>query len=210
MLEHQIRPADGTPEGALVLLHGRGVNMYDLLPLGDALDPERRLVVLTPQAPLELSPGGFHWYVVERVGYPHAETFWATYDVLAEFLDSLPEQLGVPWERTVLGGFSQGAVMSYALALGDGRPKPPGVAAFSGFIPVVDGFALAGDLEGYPVAIGHGEQDPIIPVEFGRRTRAALEEAGCDVLYRESPMAHTIDPSFLTDEVRPWLASRLA
>jgi phospholipase/carboxylesterase len=209
VLQHQIRAPAGTPEGALVLLHGRGVNMYDLLPLGDALDPERRLVVITPQAPLELSPGGFHWYVVERVGYPHAETFWSTYDMLAEFLDSLPEQHGVPWERTVLGGFSQGAVMSYAMGLGDGRPKPAGLVAFSGFIPVVDGFSLAGDLEGYPLAIGHGTLDPVIQVEFGRRAHAALEAAGCDVLYRESPMGHTIDPAFLSDDVRPWLAARL-
>src|SRR3954452_2650235 len=109
MLQHQIRPAAGEPEGALVLLHGRGVNMYDLLPLADELDPERRLVAITPQAPLELSPGGFHWYVIERVGYPNAQTFGDTFALLGEFLDGLPGLVGVSLERTVLGGFSQGA-----------------------------------------------------------------------------------------------------
>jgi phospholipase/carboxylesterase len=208
-LRHQVRAAAGEPEGALVLLHGRGVNMFDLLPLADELDRERRLVAVTPQAPLELSPGGFHWYIVERVGYPHAETFWQSHELLAAFIDSLPERFGVGLDRTVLSGFSQGAVMSYALGLGAGRPHPAAMVAFSGFIPDVDGFRLADDLTGYPVAHGHGTLDPIIPIEFGRRARALLEAAGCDLLYRETPMGHTIDPAFLA-EVRDWLAAIVA
>src|SRR5581483_6362211 len=106
---------------------------------------------------LELSPGGFHWYVSREVGYPDRETFHRTYATLARWLDALPDTLGVPWSRTVLGGFSMGAVMSYALALGAGRPAPAGILALSGFIPSVEGFEL--DLSarhGLPVAIGHG------------------------------------------------------
>jgi phospholipase/carboxylesterase len=207
-LQAQVRPAAGEPDGALVLLHGRGVNMFDLLPVANELDPERRLVAVAPQAPLELSPGGWHWYVIEQVGYPNAETFWTTYEQLASFLDGLPEQTGVPLSKTVLGGFSQGAVMAYALGLGDGRPHPAGVVGFSGFVPTVDRFRLADDLQGYPVAMGHGTRDPIIDIEFARRSRALLEQAGCDVLYRESPMGHTIDPAFIV-EVREWLADRI-
>jgi phospholipase/carboxylesterase len=183
--------------------------MFDLLPLAEELDPERRLVAVTPQAPLELSPASWHWYVVERVGYPDPQTFWRTYEQLSGFLAGLPDRLGVPWSRTVLGGFSQGAVMSYATGLGAGRPHPAGVLAFSGFVPVVEGFELADDLEGYPVAAGHGTFDPIISVEFGRRSVAVLEQAGCDVLYRESPIPHTIDPAFAA-EARAWLWEVLA
>jgi phospholipase/carboxylesterase len=208
-LEAQVRPAAGEPEGALVLLHGRGVNMYDLLPLADELDPERRLVAITPQAPLELMPGSFHWYVVERVGYPHAETFWPSFELVSEFLDGLEQETGVPYSRTILGGFSQGGVMSYAVGLGAGRPHPAGVVAFSSFVPDVDGFELAGDLQGYPVAHGHGTMDPVISVEFGRLARDLLEDAGCDVLYRESPIPHTIDPAF-AGEVREWMTRVLA
>jgi phospholipase/carboxylesterase len=207
-LQAQIRPAAGEPEGALVLMHGRGIDMFDLLPLANELDPERRLVAVTPQGPLELTPGGFHWYVIERVGYPNAETFWHTYELLASFIDGLPGELGVSLAKTVLGGFSQGAVMSYALGLGDGRPRPAGVVGFSGFVPTVDRFRLADDLEGYPVAMGHGTHDPIIDIDFARRSRAMLEEAGCDVLYRESPMGHAIDPAFIV-EVRAWLGERI-
>jgi phospholipase/carboxylesterase len=208
-LRHQVRAAAGEPEGALVLLHGRGVDMFDLLPVADELDPERRLVAVTPQAPLRLPPGGWHWYVVERVGYPDHDTFWSTHELLGGFLDSLPERLGVPWQRTVLGGFSQGAVMSYAMGLGAGRPRPAAVLGFSGFVPVVDGFELADDLAGYPVAIGHGTLDPIIPVEFGRATREQLEAAGCDVVYDESPIPHTIDPRF-ADFARGWIGEVLS
>ena len=79
LLTHRIRPPAADAAGALVLLHGRGVDESDLFPLLDALDPERSLVGATPRGPLTLPPGGFHRYVVERVGLPHRETFLDSY-----------------------------------------------------------------------------------------------------------------------------------
>ncbi|MEX2210336.1 MAG: hypothetical protein WD689_01035 [Gaiellaceae bacterium] len=196
------RPAAGEPEGLLVLLHGRGANELDLAPLADLLDPQRRLLAVLPRGPLSFPPGGAHWYRLQAVGYPDPPTFLATLGQLAEWLDGL----GFSPERTVFGGFSQGTVMSYALALGKGRPSPAALVACSGFIPTVPGFEL--DLEtraGLPVAIGHGTLDPVIRVDWGRRARDALEAAGADVIYREYPLPHTIDPGFLR-EVSSWLA----
>ncbi len=192
------RPADGEAEGALVLFHGRGADEHDLFPLLDVLDPQRRLHGYTPRGPLSLPPGGAHWYIVPRVGFPDQETFLASYAEAAEWLDSLP------YARVVLGGFSQGCVMALALGLGAGRPRPAAICGFSGFIPVVEGW------EAYlasppPVAYGHGLYDPIIPVQFGRRVRDTLTAAGGDLLYREYPLDHTLDPAFLV-EVRDWLA----
>jgi len=189
------RPAAGEPEGALVLLHGRGADEQDLFPLLDALDPARRLQGYTPRAPLTLPPGGAHWYVVPRVGYPDPESFRVGYSAAEEWLDALP----FPAERIVLGGFSQGAVMAYALGLGKGRPRPAVLLALSGFIPMVEGWEL--DLESPfpPIAIVHGEYDPVIPVEFARRARAVLEEAGAELLYRELPIEHGIDPAVLPE-----------
>ena len=208
-IDIRVRPAAGEPEGALMLLHGRGADEHDLHGLLDVFDPQRRLVGLTPGGPLALPPGGRHWYAVARVGFPDASTFGATYPALTELLDAELERHGVPWDRTVLGGFSQGAVMSYAVGLGAGRPLPAGILAMSGFIPVVDGFELRADgLSGYPVAIAHGALDPVISVEFGRSARDRLQAAGADVLYRESQMAHTIDPRVIP-ELQAWVQDRV-
>jgi phospholipase/carboxylesterase len=203
-----VREAAGEPAGALVLFHGRGTDEHDLYPLLDFLDPKRRLLGVTPRGPLSLPPGGAHWYKLQEVGFPDQETFLATYKEVGSWLDGFLDDHGIAHDRTVLGGFSQGAVMAYSFGLGKGRPRPAALIALSGFIPTVEGFEL--DLsEIPPVAIGHGTYDPVISVEFGRRARQLLEEAGASVLYREYPLPHTIDPGFLI-ELRDWLASAAA
>jgi phospholipase/carboxylesterase len=193
------RPAEGDAEGLLILHHGRGTDENDLLPLADGLDPERRLHVITPRGPLIL-PGspGYHWYVVPRVGYPDPDTFAAAYRQLAQLHDELWERTGVGPERTVLGGFSMGSVMSYALGLGPDRPPPAGILAFSGFIPTVDGWEpdLA-SRAGLPVFIAHGRNDPVMEVQFARRAQALLSAGGLEVSYHESDVGHQIDPAHL-------------
>lgn len=206
-LAQRLRPADGDPEGALVLFHGRGTDENDLFPLLDELDPDRRLLGVTARGPLSLPPGGRHWYVVREVGFPDPETFRSTYALTSGWLDDLLAEHDIPHERTILGGFSQGAVMTYSLGLGIDRPRPAGLIALSGFIARVEGFEL-GDATGLPAAIGHGTYDPIISVEFGREARDRLAAAGADVTYRESPMPHTIDPAFLA-ELRGWVSERV-
>jgi len=194
-LVHRVRPAAGTPEGALVLMHGRGADEADLLPFLDLLDPRRRLVGITPGAPLFLPPGGRHWYAVPRVGHPDPATFAQTWATLTAFVDAIPAATGVPWERIILGGFSQGSVMAYALGLGAGRPSPAGIVAMSGFVPTVAGWEpdLAARA-GLPVWIAHGRNDPVISVEFGRAARDLLTAGGLDVTYEESDAAHHVDP----------------
>jgi phospholipase/carboxylesterase len=160
---------------------------------------------LTPRAPLQLPPGGAHWYIVRELGYPDPDTFLAGYAAAGGWLDALAEETSIAPERTVLGGFSQGAVMSYALGLGADRPRPAAIVALSGFIPTVEGFAIDLVRPLPPVALGHGVHDLVIGVEWGRRAKEVLEGAGGDVLYRESPLPHTVDPSFVHDLV-PWLA----
>lgn len=209
-LTARVRSAAAEPRGALVLLHGRGTDENDLAPLADVLDPRRELIAVTPRGPLQLPPGGNHWYRVHHVGHPDPDTFRDTYAQLDGWLDALPGQLGVPWERTVLGGFSQGAVMSYALGLGAGRPSPAGILALSGFLPAVDGFELDLASRGrLPVAIAHGQADPVISVEFGRAASQELERGGLDVRYSETPGGHHVDPRLLA-ELEGWLDGVLA
>ena len=203
-------PAGGEAGGLLVLHHGRGTDEHDLLGLGEALDPQRRLHVITPRAPLRL-PGspGYHWYVVPRVGHPDPATFHAAYASLAELHDELWQRTGLGPERTVLGGFSMGSVMSYALGLGVDRPAPSGLLIFSGFVPIVDGWSpdleSRSDLRAF---IAHGRRDPIMEVAFARRARELLEEDGVEVEYHESDAAHQIDPSHVPAAVA-WLSATL-
>jgi phospholipase/carboxylesterase len=204
------RPAAAAPAGLLVLHHGRDTEERDLLGLADGLDPERRLRVVTPRAPLQL-PGspGYHWYLVPRVGYPDHDSFHAARGALAELHDRLWEETGVGPERTVLGGFSMGSVMSYAMALGADRPAVAGILAFSGFVPVVDVWEPAFEgREATRAFIAHGRRDPIIEVGFGQRARDLLEAGGLAVEYRESDVGHQIDPSHLADATT-WLAETL-
>jgi phospholipase/carboxylesterase len=210
-LEYLERPADGEPHGALILLHGRGTDERDLYPLLDEIDPERRLLGISPGAPLTgIPPGGRHWYLVERVGSPHAETFHSSYALLTEFLDRLLAERGIGWERTVLGGFSMGAVMSYAVGLGEGRPSPAAILALSGFVPQVEGWEpqLEGR-EGLPVLIHHGRLDPIIEVGLGRRARELLEAGGLDVSYYESDVGHGV-PRQLVPRLREFVVAAIA
>lgn len=209
-LFHLERAASGDPEGLLVLHHGRGTSESDLLGLADLLDPERRLRLVTPRAPLQL-PGspGYHWYLVPRVGYPDPETFEAARAALAELHDGLWEETGIGPEQTVLGGFSMGAVMSYAMALGADRPAVAGILGFSGFVPTVEGWEpTLGDRTDTRAFISHGRNDPVIGVEFAERAKALLADGGLDVTYRESELGHQIDPAHLR-EASAWLGEVL-
>lgn len=136
--------------------------------------------------------------MVERVGYPHRDSFEPAYEALAQGLDSLLSERGIDWSRTVLGGFSQGTVMSYALALGRGRPTPAGVVALSGFIPEVNGWSA--ELESrreLPVYIHHGANDPVIAVGFAHGARERFEAAGLSPTYRETAAGHGVPPEIL-------------
>jgi phospholipase/carboxylesterase len=208
-LTYRTRPAVGDPEGLLVLFHGRGADEHDLFPVLDLLDPERRLLGVTPRGPLSLPPGGAHWYALGGLGTPDPETFRPTYEVATAWLDGLFRETGIPPEKTAVGGFSQGGVMTYALGLAKGRPRPAALIALSGFIPSVPGFDV--DLTApFPrIAIGHGTYDPVIGVEWGRRAKAQFEGAGAEPLYREYPLPHTIDPGFLP-ELQAFVADAIA
>jgi phospholipase/carboxylesterase len=196
-LAHVVRPAERDPAGALVLLHGRGADEHDLYGFLDILDPQRRLLGATLGGPLALPPGGRHWYVVPRVGFPEPRTFADSYALLEDWLAGLSTASGIPSDRVVLGGFSQGAVMALALGLGAGRPTPGGIIAMSGFVPSVAGWEPDVERPGLPVFVTHGRRDPVIPVEFGRATRDLLEPSPVDLTYVETDAGHHVDPRTL-------------
>ena len=193
-----------------MLHHGRGTDELDLLPLADALDPARQMHVVTPRGPLQLAGSpGHHWYTVPRVGHPDPQTFAAAFRALAAFHDELWERTGIAPERTILGGFSMGAVMSYALALARERPAVAGILAFSGFVPEVNGWEPSFEDRTHTRAfIAHGTQDPVIAVSFAHSARELLRAGGLAVEYHESPMGHRIDPAHVAAAMS-WLEGTL-
>ncbi|MFL5843715.1 MAG: alpha/beta hydrolase [Solirubrobacteraceae bacterium] len=208
MIASVVREAAGEPAGTILLLHGRGADEHDLLPLLGVLDPKRRYRGITLGGPLSMPPGGKHWYAVHRIGWPDPATFDPTYGALTSLLD---DELAIDWPNTVVGGFSQGGVMSYALGLGPGRPVPAGILAMSCFLPRFEDdhwhpdFATRPQL---PVAHVHGTADQIIGIEFGRDARERVEGAGLPLLYREFPGGHHVDPRLL-GELATWVRDRL-
>ncbi|WP_349239759.1 phospholipase [Patulibacter sp. SYSU D01012] len=204
------RPAAGQADGLLVLHHGRGSDENDLIGLADVLDPERRLHVVTPGAPLQV-PGwpGKHWYVVPRVGYPDPDTFRTSFLALSAFHDALWERTGIAPSRTVLGGFSMGSVMSHALGLGPGRPVVAGVLGLSGFVPTVEGWTP--DLAprtATRVLNAHGRRDPVIGYEFAERARALVREGGLDLTALDFDGGHQIAPQHVP-ALAGWVAETL-
>ncbi len=144
-----------------------------------------------------------------RVGYPDPETFQAARAALAELHDGLWRETGIGPERTVLGGFSMGAVMSYTMALSAERPAVAGILAFSGFVPTVaDWQPQFEDRLGTRAFIAHGRNDPIIDVEFAHRARELLERGGLPVDYYESELGHQIEPAHL-GAASDWLRGSL-
>ena len=167
--------------------------------------------MVTPRAPLTL-PGSPGLPLVPGAArrLPRPRQFDAARQQLGELHDELWQRTGIAPARTVLGGFSMGAVMSYVLGLDAERPAPAGILAFSGFIPTVEGWQP--DLDAHRavrVFVAHGRRDQVIGVEFARAAAERLREAGLRVDYHESEAAHHIDPR----EIPPagaWLAATLA
>jgi phospholipase/carboxylesterase len=207
-LDHAMRPPAAEPVGAIVLLHGPGATEQDPLALLEVLDPQRRFGAACPRGTMNV-PGaiGYQWYIDREPGYPQRDTFEQSLAVLEEWMTAFSRRSGVPPEKTVIGGFSQGAAMAWALALGKDRPRPAGLLAVSGFIPRVSDWETDDSaLKDLPIAIAHGEVDPKVPISLARAARERAEEAGADVLYLESDVPHILDPRVIP-QLAGWLGA---
>lgn len=192
---------DGGPVPGVLLLHGRGADEADLMALESALDP--RFTVVSPRAPLRFGPG-FAWYGMGQVGSPHDESLHSSLAQLGEFIDGMVRAYNIDPGALYLVGFSQGAVMSAAVALTMPQ-KVQGVVMHSGYVPVES--SLNFDLEGAvgkPFFIAHGLYDDVIPVGFARHAREYLTGIGVSLTYQEYPIGHGISEESL-DDFSEWL-----
>jgi phospholipase/carboxylesterase len=209
-LSHMVRPAHSDAEDneaapSLLLLHGRGADEADLMGLEQALDP--RLTIVSARAPYRLGPG-FAWYGMYEIGKPDDDTLLASLSELQAFIKGLPAAHNIDPQRLYLMGFSQGAIMSAALAL-TVPEQVRGVIMHSGYVPTESALVLHPEgIKDKPFFLAHGKYDDVIPVTFGRDAEEYLSEAGARLTYREYPIGHTISEESLYD-LSEWLTREL-
>lgn len=213
-LEHRsVAPeADEGPAPAVVLVHGRGADEEDLLGLRTHL-PDR-LHVLSVRAPAPLGRG-YTWYDLDLSGgglhasQPDPEDFRRSLDALDAFVGRAVDAYELDPDRVGLFGFSQGAILSMTSVLE--RPdRYDWCVALHGYLPDTHDPATESveGVEGFPVFLGTGTEDDVIPAERTERAAEALAAAGLDVTFETYPTGHGIGPDELDDAVR-WVEARL-
>ncbi len=210
-LVHVSRP--GTVESnapAVVLIHGRGTNERDLLPIGARLPEE--LHVLSVRAPDPMgAPNSYTWYELDlsaggiHASQPHDEQFRRSLDRLHEFVAAAVERYDLDPDRVGLLGFSQGAITSLSALLE--RPDAyRWVVALNGYLAATHE-SQADAASGKPVFVGCGSRDRVIPPQRAERATELLTEAGADVRFERYDVGHGTTPGEIAD-VAAWLEGR--
>ena len=203
-------PTDG-PAPAVFVLHGRGADEQDLLPVAQRLPDE--LVVVSLRAPDRLM-GGYTWYEIEMPdgdlhrSQPNMEEFRRSLDLVSESIAVATETYDLAADRIGLLGFSQGAITSLSLLCED-PDEFAWVACLHGYLAESHEDSAPDGIEGTPVFVGSGTADRIIPTQRAEAAAERLREMGCAVESHQYESAHGIGPDELADVVR-WVESRLA
>lgn len=200
-------PAEDAP--AVVVIHGRGANERDLLPIAERLPDS--LHVLSVRAPDRLQ-GGYTWYDLDlsagglHASQPDEEGFRRSLDLLHEFVDWAVDSYDLDPDRIGLLGFSQGAITSLS-ALIERPERYSWVVALHGYL-AASHEERAENAAGKPVFVGAGESDQIIPVDRAERAASLLREAGADVRFERYRVGHGTTPEEIED-VAEWVGQRL-
>ena len=205
-------PAPGQHRATVIWLHGLGADGYDFEPIVPALGLPDALGVrfLFPEAPFRpvTINGGMEmraWFDIESVrrdaGVNRQHLAESVAGVRA--LVDLEAERGIPGERLVLAGFSQGGAVVLQAATGAGSAgeppvRPAGVVALSTYLPITDSVASPPEPP-TPIFQAHGSFDPLIPVHFAGVSCRALTSAGWTVEYHEYPMAHQVAEAEIRD-----------
>jgi phospholipase/carboxylesterase len=182
-----IPPTSGKkPSGLIVLLHGWGANYQDLAPLAPMFNlPDYQFLFPNAPFPHPQVPGGRAWYSLENSNYDGIEE---SRKLLYNWLFSLPENTGVPLEKIIVGGFSQGGAMSLDVGL---KLPVAGVCSLSGYLQYEP---KKPDNSFPPVLICHGKLDPVVPINLAQQAKQKLESVGVKLQYQEFDIAHEIIP----------------
>jgi len=191
----------------LLLLHGYGSNEEDLFSFTTELPNDS--YVISVRAPYDLQPYGHAWYAIhfdaDENKFSDNVQAKQSVELIAGFIDEIVKQYPIDAKNVTLIGFSQGAILSYATAL-TYPEKVAKVVALSGYFnqeimpEVIDTKAIS-HLKFF---VSHGSVDQVIPVEWARKAKPALENLGIEVEYHEYPVGHGVTPQNFFD-FKNWL-----
>lgn len=191
----------------LLLLHGYGSNEEDLFSFATELPNDS--YVISVRAPYDLQPYGHAWYAIhfdaDENKFSDNVQAKQSVELIAGFIDEIVKQYPIDAKNVTLIGFSQGAILSYATAL-TYPEKVAKVVALSGYFnqeimpEVIDTKAIS-HLKFF---VSHGSVDQVIPVDWARKAKPALENLGLEVEYQEYPVGHGVAPQNFFD-FKNWL-----
>jgi phospholipase/carboxylesterase len=208
-LEYKIREPkiklDKNP--LLLLLHGYGSNEEDLFSFATELPDE--YYIISARAPYNMQYGAYAWYAInfdaDENKFSDHEQAKISRDLIAQFIDELIQTYPIDPKNVTLVGFSQGSILSYAIALSH-PDKVQRVVALSGYVsePILEENYLRNDLSKLKIFHSHGTVDQVIPVEWARKTKPFLEKLGINTTYKEYPVGHGVAPQNFYD-FKNWL-----
>ncbi|HET8737239.1 MAG TPA: alpha/beta fold hydrolase [Pricia sp.] len=212
-LEHLLRPSSQT-EGkspVLFMLHGYGSDEEDLFSFAPELPAE--LCIISIRAPYTMEPFGNAWYTIN---FEAPQGKWSddkqaitSREKIVSFIDEACQTYGLDDKRITLLGFSQGTILSYAVALSYPE-KIKNVIALSGYINeniLVDDYA-GKNHENLKVYASHGQVDQVIPSEWAQKAPAFLEKLGIEHVYEEFPVGHGVAPQNF-ESFKKWLKGKI-
>ena len=181
----------------ILLLHGYGSNEEDLFSFATELPEE--YYIISARAPYDMQYGAFAWYAInfdaDENKFSDHEQAKVSRDLIAGFIDELIQTYPIDAQKVTLVGFSQGAILSYAVALSYPE-KVQKVVAMSGYLnlEIVAEDYLKNNFNNLKIFASHGTVDQVIPVEWARKTPAILENLGINITYKEYPIGHGVAP----------------
>lgn len=193
----------------LLLLHGYGSNEEDLFSFASEL-PEEYYIV-SARAPYDLMYGSYAWYAInfdaDENKFSDIEQGKQSRDLIANFITELQTTYAIDKENVTLVGFSQGSILSYAIALSYPQ-KVQRVAALSGYLNTDMAVAdyASNDFTNLKIFASHGTVDQVIPVDWARKVEPAIQALGINITYKEYPVGHGVAPQNFFD-FKNWLQS---
>ncbi|WP_338408552.1 alpha/beta hydrolase-fold protein [uncultured Flavobacterium sp.] len=191
----------------LLLLHGYGSNEEDLFSFEAEL-PDAYYIV-SARAPYTMQHGSYAWYAInfdaDQNRFSDNEQAKISRDLIAVFIDELVSNHSIDPENVTLIGFSQGTILSYAVALSHPE-KAQRVVAMSGYVneEILEENYLKKSFTNLKIFASHGTVDQVIPVEWGRKAKPFLDKLGINTTYKEYPIGHGVSPQNFYD-FKNWL-----